>query len=695
MTGNAWVWVGHLWTARVRTALDLYGDRITDVGIFGWQTDANGQLTRFFDPALLDPYRAKWPHIRWWLTFVNHGDPAIFTALRTNTAAQTTLLTQLGTLLDTHPWAYGIDIDLERGGPLSNAAASEALFSRIRDLCHARGKKVNADLPAMTGLGQSVGDENWCRYAQLGTILDHVCIMSYGMAWAGSAPGPVSPRDWLEGTYRYATSVIPPHKISMGLPAYGFGWRIHTYPPFPTIPGGLRASVATYYGARNYLDGTWVHDPAPQAHIPWLAYRDPYEHTPYALLHVYDWCEAHDYATATGVVADTYNRRPYTTRYGRSAGTPLWSIANQLAPDAGAVYTLAPRPFRDRTGAWSNPANFTLTLEVLKRPPQSALIWDDDYRTPGAVGSAYYTRTGTWSQWAAPSSTPRPYGQARVGTQGGSLLAAHNFGARSLHVQARLQLPAAGAAGVRIGTIRAEITHTGTLRLTHNGTTLTSTTVDPPRISTTPGDGTVVIGLRIRGTKARVYYSTTEAHTPLRLQASVPSSALTGQVGLWAASPAWFDHLRIGDGWWYQPREALTVRFGNHTWTVGRIPRTGVKWDHSRNIFRPLTDVEEITTRTTDISPDWDFDHQPIPISLGETRHVTIRPLDIGCWLGRIFLCDAQGASILHYSDVESTAYWINRATYDYHLDGFALWALGQEDLRLWERLKGGHLPTT
>ena len=40
---------------------------------------------------------------------------------------------------------------------------------------------------------------NWCVYEGLDPYCDTAAIMSYGMAWAGSAPGPVSPRDWLEG----------------------------------------------------------------------------------------------------------------------------------------------------------------------------------------------------------------------------------------------------------------------------------------------------------------------------------------------------------------------------------------------------------------------------------------------------------------------------------------------------------------
>lgn len=695
MTAGAWVWVGLTWTSRVRMVLDQYGDRLTDVSIFGWRVNAAGQLTQIFNPALLDSYRAKWPHIRWWLCVMNDGVESIFTALRNDPAARAALATNLQGLIDTHPWCHGIDMDLERGGPLSNAAAAEALFTELATAVHARGKFINADLPGMNSINGSVGGENWCRYAQLGQILDHACIMSYGMGWAGSAPGPVSPRDWLEAIYNYAATQIDPAKLSMGLPAYGFAWRIHDYPPFPTITSGYRASTATYYGARLWLDGTWIHDPAPQPHIPWLAYRDPYEHAPYALPHVYDWCEATDFnpGSAIGITSGEFNRRPYTTRFGRSVGQTLWSVADNTDANARAVYTLAPRQFRDRDGNWVGPnSGLTLTLEALKRPPVSALIWDDDYRTAGIVATSYYNRSGSWSQW--PSSNPdRSYGQARVGAGGGTLNLNNDFGLKALHVQARLQLPAAGRAGVHVGSARAEISNTGQLRLMNGSTVIAQTTVDAPGISTTPGTGRVVIGLRVRYTHARLYYGTSDTNATLRLEGTVPAGARDGTVGLWSNKAAWFDHLRVGHGWWYEPREAFRVQIGTQTWTVGRIPRTDVTWSTSKNVFKPNTDVEEVETRSRDIGLDWDFDHLPaVPITLGETRQVTIRPLDVGCWLGRVFLADSEGASILWYSDAEHTAYWADRAHHEWDLDGIALWSLGQEDLRLFERLKGGLL---
>src|SRR5699024_12606692 len=78
----------------------------------------------------------------------------------------------------------------------------------------------------MTVVQGSIGGENWRVYEDLDPNCDTPAIMSYGMAWAGSAPGAVSPGDWLEGIYNYATSVMSPKKIFLGLQGYGWNWRI-------------------------------------------------------------------------------------------------------------------------------------------------------------------------------------------------------------------------------------------------------------------------------------------------------------------------------------------------------------------------------------------------------------------------------------------------------------------------------------
>lgn len=696
MTGGVWLWVGLTWNDRVRSVLDQYGDRITDVSIFGWQVNAAGQLTQIFDPDLLATYRAKWPHIRWWACFMNHGVASIFTALQNDANARQTLTGQLGALLDARPWLYGVDIDLERGG--SNVAGAERVFAEVAAAVRAKGRKVSAALPALTASG-SIGGEHWVRYKQLGALLDHVAVMSYDFAWAGSAPGPISPWSWLTDVYDWATSQIPPGKLSMGVPAYGRMWRLHDY--VENLTTDYRgSSTATYPGARLWLDGSWVidhpTDPDPQPHIGWLAYRNPDDPAPWAWIHVYDVFDAQDFlpGSASGVVPSEWGGRRYTTRYPLAVGTPLWSMADQSAPTAGARYRLQPALYRDRYGNWAGPKNgLTLTVEVLKRPPDSAAIWDDDFRTPDILTTSYYAKTGSWSQWSAGGYDNRPYGQARVTAAGGTLDLGNNFGTRALHAAARFQLPAAGRAGVHIGDVRADLSDAGVLRLSVAGTVIASTTVAAPGVSTTPGNNRAVIGLRIRGTHARVYASLSENAVPLRLEADVSPGAITGTVGAWASAAAWFDHLRVGDGWWYQPAEAVRVEMGSFAWTVGRIPRQGVRWD-SAGRFRPIADVEERATRTREIGLDWDYDHAVrFPIAPGQVREITIRPLDPGVWLGRVILGDANGFGVLHYSDAHYLRWLADKAAHHYRLQGIAIWSLGQEDPRLWELLRGALLP--
>lgn len=692
---GAWCWVGLLWSDRVKLVLDNYGDRLSDVSIFAWQVDANGALTQTFDPSQLDPYRAKWPHIRWWGCFRNNGVASIFTALRNNAGARATLCNQLADVLAAYDWLDGIDIDLEQGGAVANAAAAEALFSQIAAVPHSVGKLCSAALPALTADG-SVGGENWVRYRQLGDILDHLSIMSYDMAWGGSAPGAVSPGWWMRPVYQWAVSQTDPAKISMGLPAYCRGWHIHMSPDDPNVnyheSGGYRGTSASYYGVVLWMNGSWTPlntNDLIQPHVGWLGWRDMDGHWPTALLGVWDWRQPDDRATSSGWTWDTYNGKPYGVRYGRGSGNPIWSLVDDTAPTAQATYVLSPRYMRDIAGQWVAPRHgLTLTVELLRRPPSSAAIMDDDCRTSDQLASDYYRRQGNWTQYPEESFGRVPYGQYRI-SGGGSLEFAHDFGTQALHVQARAQLPSSGTFGVHIGNVEANISQSGLVTLSQ-GSTIASASISAPGTSTTPINSRAVIGLRIRGTHARVYASLSETNIPQVLEANVGS--VGGNAGVQASASAWFDHVRLGDGWWYQPHEAVTVQVGSWSWVAGRLARSGVTWD-GMNRFRPNADVDEPTTRKS-IGLDWDFDHlKNIPIAIGQDAQVIVRPLDTEVWLGRLLLCDADGAKEIWWSDVHALTYWASQAEHTYHLAGVAMWTLGQEDVRVWESLSGGLLP--
>ena len=714
--------------------------------------------------------------------------------------------------MEKYPWCAGVDIDLERGGDYSTHAKSTAMFRNIWNAVKAYDstKKVNLCLPGMNAVNGSVGGENWCVYADLNAYCDTASIMSYGMAWAGSAPGPVSPRDWLEGIYNYASRVMTPDKVFLGLPAYGWNWQIYDTPE--NLGETYRGISNTYYAAKNWMTGKYnfTDDSPPQPFIPILAYWDDYNKVPYAFPQVYDFLEGRDAADIEyPQLNGTYNRRHYLTAYSKqqrvyfgtvyvdrdgkpdsysgivssengvavlgdegkatynfsisSAGTydiavrigyPFWdkngiyvsidgtqkhftesrlwwpywrstfwaSLSDGIHLSAGthtitvsldvkgvqfygfrvcsafseepwagsAAFTLSPRKFIDVDGNECQPdKGFRLTCEMLRRKPDSALVWYEDFEDYGILDTNYYkTLSGSWKIWRSDK-----YSESRVYSQleGRGQFAWNYDGFSDVHLRARLAIPegSTGRAGVFCGSLFCCINYDSQAVELWNGSTRIgsySQTISRTRSADLRSDPAMyTIEMRIRGSTVRVYSG---ASYTLRFKATV-SGFTGGTAGYQSDNRSVCELLRMGDAWTYEPYERFDVTFPDGSVTqYGRISRSNVIWDDEFQVFTVTSDIEESETRSESISMDYEFYHSGLlELECGKDYSVTVKPKDINIWTARLFLGDADGFSILYYQDVDSLVYWANQAAYRWGLRGIAIWSLGQEDLRLWEAL--------
>lgn len=808
-----WTFMGN---TRMYQALRDYGDRISQIGLFSFKVKATGEI---YESGVaisnMLTYINKWPHIKWLLTVANDGSNSIFKALRDNTdGAQDMFLSEIVRIMEKYPWCDGVDIDLEKGDGYSTHAASTQMFANIYNTVkgYDSSKHMNICLPGMTSVNGSVGGENWCVYADLDKYCDTASIMSYGMAWAGSAPGPVSPRSWLEGIYDYASKVMNPKKVFLGMPTYGWNWQIYDDPA--NIGKTYRGTSNTYYAAQNWMKGKYnfTGDAPPQPFIPILSYWDDDNKVPWALPQVYDYMEGQDaISRSQPQIAGTYNGRKYLTAYSkeqkaefgtiyvdRAGGTPdkytgvvsvsdsmvslgdegsatynftvaspgtydiavrlcypfwdkngvyisidgtevhfyesrLWwpywrttfwkTLAKGVALSAGthtikvsvdvkgvqfygfrvcsefneypsagdATYVVAPRKFKDVEGNMVGPdKGFKLTLEMLRRKPDSALVWYEDFRDYGVLETGFWkTDSGKWSVWREDEySTERIYSQL----EGYGDLMWDYAGFKDIHLRARLGFPknGSGRAGVFCGSLYCCLNISNQAVELYNGSTLIGSYATEIARNT---DGSLrtdpsvyTVEMRIRNGKVRVYSGSSYT---LRFTATV-SGFTGGYAGYRSDNTSICELLRMGDAWTYEPYERFDVVMPDGTTSsFGRIERTNCVWNDEFQVFTLTSDVEESATRSEEISLEYDFYHSHTmeSLSCGNDYTVKIVPKDINIWISRLFLGDADGFSILYYQDVDSLVYWINQAAYRWKLRGTCMWSLGQEDMRLWEWL--------
>ena len=128
----------------------------------------------------------------------------------------------------------GVDIDFEYI-PSEDAAAYSDFVRAVRARLEPSGLTVMVALAPKTSADQQGLLYESHDYAALGAAADDVLLMTYEWGYALSEPMAVAPINKVEQVVRFAVSQIPPEKIFMGIPNYGYDWTL------PYIKGQSRA----------------------------------------------------------------------------------------------------------------------------------------------------------------------------------------------------------------------------------------------------------------------------------------------------------------------------------------------------------------------------------------------------------------------------------------------------------------------
>ena len=119
----------------------------------------------------------------------------------------------------------GLDIDFE-----FIKAEDRDLFTEFVRVCtkrmHEMGYQVSVALAPKTSATQRGLLYEGKDYKALGAIADHVLVMTYEWGYTYGPPMAVAPLNQVRRVIEYAVTEIPPEKISMGIPNYGYDWAL-------------------------------------------------------------------------------------------------------------------------------------------------------------------------------------------------------------------------------------------------------------------------------------------------------------------------------------------------------------------------------------------------------------------------------------------------------------------------------------
>lgn len=371
-----------------------------------------------------------------------------------------------------------------------------------------------------------------------------------------------------------------------------------------------------------------------------------------------------------------------------------WGLRNafDIRLTAGiAKYTSFLYPMIDINGNQVYPKHgFALTTEVLLSVPDSANIWYDDFRSYNNQNdfTAFWdVRTGSCTFTAVSDS------QHILNTSGDFYATIQDYQPTDAHIHVRFNGLGPGQyVGVRFGDYRAYYDYSSlTLRL-YNGNTLLNSVA----LSSRPSG----LAMRVRENSIRVYVGTTSKSLVISNLAVRPGA---GYVGMIASNGVQITLFRLGSGWWYEPYEQVTMTLTDHKgYSVSfaeRPTRSDIFWDGQLDVFRPQNDVDEGSTRDYQFSLDYVFRYSnritDSNLDLtGGPLTLTIEHNDINIRSVKSYIGDADGFGIGYFEDADVIMNWYNRAIHEFGIRGMCVWALGQEDMRMWERLKIRDRPT-
>jgi spore germination protein len=209
-----------------KAALMVFHRHIDELSTDTYNIDSAGNLSGSIPDDAIG--FASGHHIASYLAISNWGrkdfSAAIVHTILGSPAAQAKAIENILSALSAHGYA-GVNIDFE-SVPASDRGRFSSFLGSLAQRIHASGFKLIVSVPAEQADNPSDAWTGAFDYRAIAKASDLVQLMTYDEHGPWGPPGAVAGDDWVLETVKFATTVVPKQKVSLGLPAYGYDWNL-------------------------------------------------------------------------------------------------------------------------------------------------------------------------------------------------------------------------------------------------------------------------------------------------------------------------------------------------------------------------------------------------------------------------------------------------------------------------------------
>jgi spore germination protein len=207
--------------------LDTALPYLTFISVFGYGFTGRGEITEVEDSYIITQSKLRGVRVLLSLTTITDSgafDNPYITQLLSDPNLTDTVIANMMSVIE-RKGADGLDIDMEYIPPNLKQGFMR-FIRRAAAACHERGYFINVALAPKFYAEQPGVLYEAHDYREIGEYADTVFLMTYEWGYKYGTPMAVAPLPSVRQVLQYALTEIPASKIILGIPNYGYDWKL-------------------------------------------------------------------------------------------------------------------------------------------------------------------------------------------------------------------------------------------------------------------------------------------------------------------------------------------------------------------------------------------------------------------------------------------------------------------------------------